>query len=149
MSKQYNLRLIKTRESYSTKRISQELGVHDRTVQEWYKEGLKPIEKKSPYLVMGYELKRFLEERQQKRKCKLQPDEFYCTKCRHAVKSTANDVRLAILQQTIGKKSFKAIIIKGICEKCNLRINRFSHTGKLKEVKQTFNVVEIGEQSND
>ena len=149
MSKIYNLRLIKTRESYSTKRISQELGVHPRTVQEWYKEGLLPIENKPPYRTMGYVIKKFLEKKLQKHKCQLQPEEFYCTKCRHAVRSTDNDVWIEISKRTIGRNGFKAMTMKGICENCNSRINRFSHTGKIEEIKQTFNVVEIGEQNND
>ena len=145
MSKLYNLRLIKTRESYTTKRIAQELGVHSRTVQEWYKKGLQPIENKLPYRTMGYEIKRFLEKELQKHKHKLQSDEFYCTKCRQAVKSTDNDVWIEISKRTIGKNSFKSMTIKGICENCNCKINRFSHTGKIEEVKQTFNVIEIME----
>lgn len=103
MSKNYKLRLIKTRESYTSKRISQELNVHQRTVQEWFKTGLKPIENKKPYLVMGYELKNFLEQKQENKKCKLKPDEFYCTKCREGVKSKGNDVQLEISTHTIGK----------------------------------------------
>ena len=145
MAKIYNLRLIKTRESYSTKRISQEIEVHPRTIQEWYKEGLQPIENKRPYLVMGYEIKRFLEKKLQKHKCKLKPYEFYCTKCRHAVRSINNDVWIEISKRTIGKNGFKAMTIKGICENCNSRINRFSHTGNLEEVKKLFDVVEIQE----
>ena len=139
MSKIYNLRLIKTRESYSTKRISQELGVHPRTVQEWYKEGLLPIENKPPYRTMGYVIKKFLEKKLQKHKCQLQPEEFYCTKCRHAVRSTDNDVWIEISKRTIGISRVISWIF----------INRFSHTGKIEEIKQTFNVVEIGEQNND
>ncbi|MFH0702698.1 MAG: hypothetical protein V2B14_04070 [bacterium] len=146
MAKTYNLRLIKTRESYSTKRISQELGVHARTVQEWYKEGLNPIENTRPYLVMGYELKQFLEKKIQRRKTKLQPDEFYCTKCREAVRPTDNDVWVEISERTIGNQGFKAMTVKGVCENCNSRINRFSHTEKFDEVKQIFDVIEIMEQ---
>lgn len=85
MSKTYKLKVIKTRESYTTKRISEELNVHPRTIQYWYKEGLKTLDNKKPFLVMGYELKAFLEKKQKERKCTLKPDEFYCTKCRRAV----------------------------------------------------------------
>jgi len=149
MAKNYLLKNIKTRESYTTKRISQDVNVHPRTVQEWYKEGLQPIENQRPYLVMGYEIKRFLEKKLQKHKCKLQPDEFYCTKCREAVRPTDNDVWIEISSRTIGNQGYKALTVKGVCENCNSRINRFSHAGKLKEIQEMFNVIEIGEQNND
>lgn len=145
MSKNYLLKNIMTRESYTSKRIAQDLGVHPRTVQGWFQEGLQPIENKKPFLVMGYELKRFLEQKLKKRKTSLQPEEFYCTKCREAVRPTDNDVWIEISERTIGNQGFRAMTVKGICENCNSKINRFSHTGKLEEVKQTFNAIEIGE----
>lgn len=145
MSKTYVIKNIKTRESYTTKRISQEIGVHPRTVQEWVKEGLKPIENSSPYYFMGYEIKRFLEEKLKSRKIKLNPDEFYCTKCRKAVRPTDKDVWISVSSRTIGNQGFKATTVKGICENCNSRINRFSHTGRVDEVKRLFNVIEIEE----
>lgn len=145
MSKTYKTKNIKTRESYTTKRIAQEIGVHQRTVQEWIKQGLIPIENSRPYYFMGYELKKFLEGKLGKRKTKLQADEFYCTKCREAVRPTDNDAWLVISQRTIGKQGFKAITIKGICENCNSKINRFSHSGNLEAIKETFNVVDIEE----
>lgn len=145
MKKNYNLRLIKTRESYTSKRISQELEVHPRTVQNWFQEGLQPVENKRPFLVMGYELKQFLEKKLATRKTSLLPYEFYCTKCRKAVKPTNNNVQLVISERTIGNQGFRAMTVKGICENCNSKINRFSHTGKLEEIKQKFNVIETGE----
>lgn len=143
--KNYVLKNLKTRESYSTKRISQEIKVHPRTVQSWFKEGLQPIENKKPFLVMGYELKRFLEEKLKGRRTKLNPDEFYCTKCREAVRPTDKDVWISVSCRTIGNQGFKSMTVKGICENCNSKINRFSHTGKLEELKCLFNVIEIEE----
>ena len=144
MKKNYNLRLIKTREAYTTAKICELLNVHERTVQEWYKEGLKKLNEQKPFLVMGHELKRFLEKKLKSRKTKLSPDEFYCTKCRKGVKPT-NNVSIIVSVNSIGNKGYKAMTIKGICENCNSKLNRFSHTGKLEDVKQMFNVIEGGE----
>lgn len=142
MPKMFNTKKIKTRESYLTKGICELLGVHPRTVQAWIKEGLKTINEQKPFLIMGYDLKEFLDEKNTKRKHRLEKNEFYCTKCRHGVRSTDNDVWLEISDYTIGKEGFNALIIKGVCENCGSRLNRFSHTGKLDEIKQAFNVVE-------
>lgn len=145
MKKNYNLRLIKNRESYLFRQICEFLNIHPRTVQAWKQQGLPIINNEKPYLVMGYDLKEFLSKKQKDRKCKLQANEFYCTKCREAVRSTDNDVWIEVSEKTIGKQGFKEFVIKGICEFCNSKLNRFSHEGKLGQIKDTFNVVNLGE----
>ncbi len=144
MAKIYNLRLIKQRESYSLKQISELLNVHIRTVQTWKQEGLNIINQDKPYLVMGYDLKEFLSKRNDKRKIKLQSNEFYCTKCREAVRSTDNQVWFECSGRNIGKQGFKEIVIKGICEFCNTKINRFSHSGLIDSIQNSFEVVDFG-----
>ena len=149
MAKNLNLRLIKQRESYSLKQITELLKVHLRTVQAWKQEGLPTINNEKPYYVMGYELKDFLSKKFAKRRIKLQSNEFYCTKCREAVRSTDNKVSLQTSGKFIGKQGFKELVIKGICEFCNSKLNRFSHSGKLEEIKNTFNVVDFGGLINE
>ena len=145
MAKRYKTRLIKRRESYSFKQICELFGVHERTVQGWKQEGLKIINDSKPHLVPGADLKEFLMKKQANRKTKLQSNEFYCTKCRQAVRSTDNEVFLVLSGKTIGKDQMKEIVIKGACEYCNTRINRFSHEGKLQEIKENFDVVNLDE----
>lgn len=144
MAKKYKTKLIKTRESYTSKQISVLLNVHPKTVQLWVKECLPTITNK-PILIMGFDLKQFLDNKQKNRKCKLEPDEFYCTKCRKAVRSTDNDVWIEYTNKTIGKNNYKEIVIKGICDECLTKVNRFSHSGKLEEIKEHFDVVTIEE----
>ncbi len=149
MSKTYNIRLVKYRESYTLKQISETLSVHPRTVQEWRKEGLKTISTEKPFLIMGYDLKEFLNKKLQSRKTKLEANQFYCTKCRNAVRSKNNEVHLASLNKTIGNQGFKGLIVKGICQECGTKLNKFSHDGRLQELKSTFNITNIGEYENE
>lgn len=149
MSKNLNLRLIKQRESYSLKQISELLNVHIRTVQAWKQEGLPTINQEKPYLVMGYDLKEFLSKKFAKRRIKLQSNKFFCTKCREAVRSTENQVWLQTSGKSIGKQGFKELVIKGICEFCNSKLNRFSHSGRLEEIKTNFGVVDFGGLNNE
>lgn len=144
MAKKYNTRLIKIRESYNSKQASELLNTHIKTVQRWVQQGL-PVITNKPILIMGYDLKMFLDKKQQDRKCKLEPSEFYCTKCRKAVKSVNNEVRLDLTGKTIGKKTHRELVIKGVCSNCATKINRFSHEGKLQEIQKTFNVTNIEE----
>lgn len=149
MGKNYNIRLIKYRESYTLKQISETLNVHPRTVQEWRHEGLKTISSEKPFLVMGYDLKEFLKEKIKSRKIKLEVNQFYCTKCRCAVISKDNIVQLVSLNKTIGNQGFRCLTIKGICQECGTKLNKFSHEGKLQELKNTFIITNIGGYKND
>lgn len=149
MGKTYNIRLIKHRESYTLKQISETLNVHPRTVQEWRKEGLKTISTEKPFLVMGYDLKEFLNQKLKSRKTKLEANQFYCTKCRNAVTSKNNEVHLVSLEKTIGNQGFKGLIVKGICQECGTKLNKFSHEGRIQDLKNTFTITNIGEYANE
>ena len=149
MGKNYNIRLIKHRESYTLKQISETLHVHPRTVQEWRGEGLKTISTEKPFLVMGYDLKEFLNKKLQSRKIKLEANQFYCMKCRNAGTSKNNEVHLASLNKTIGNQGFRGLIVNGICQECGTKLNKFSHEGRLEELKNTFKITNIGEYENE
>ena len=149
MAKKLKLKLIKTRESYSTRRLAQTLDVHIRTIQEWKTQGLKPLPNTTPLLFMGFEVKNFLQERQKTNKVKLQKNQFYCVKCRKAVSSKDNKVLLIETQKLIGKEQLSEVVIKGNCEFCGCKLNRFSHIGKLPEIKESFNVVNTGNFENE
>ena len=142
MAKKYNTRLIKTRESLTSKQIAELFNLHPKTIQLWVKDGLITISNK-PILIMGYDLKEYLDSKQNDRKCKLESDEFYCTKCRKAVRSIDNDVWLELTGKTIGKNQYKEIVIKGVCDECHTRVNRFSHEGRIEEIKENFDVVNL------
>lgn len=140
MSKKYNLRLIKSRESYSFKEISKLFNMHVRTVQLWRQNGLKVINDSRPFLVMGFELKDYLAKHIKSRKQKLSPNEFYCVKCRKPVTSINNIASLHYTGQTIGSNHYSELIIQGECYYCQSRINRFSHEGQMLEIKQNFQI---------
>lgn len=144
MAKKFNTRLIKTRESYTTKDISKLLNVHPKTVQLWVKEGLPSITEK-PIFVKGFKLKAFLDNKQQKRKCKLEADEFYCIKCRKAVRPNDKVVWLELTGKTLGRNNLREIVIKGVCDECLTRINRFAHEGLLEQITNSFEVINMEE----
>ena len=149
MKKNYKIKLIKRRHSYIYEQIQELFGVTERTVSTRKKEGLKVYSDSKPYLVMGYDLIEFLKKKLQSRRMKLNSNEFFCAKCRHGVRSTDNNVWFQLTGKTIGNYGFKEIVIKGICEFCNSKLNRFSHSGKLEEIKNNFNVIDFGGLENE
>jgi Zn finger protein HypA/HybF involved in hydrogenase expression len=124
------------------KEVSQLLNVHERTVQCWKNEGLKSLTTSKPFLFMGFELKQFLAQKKELTNVKLEPNQFYCTKCRKAVSAKDSKVILKHTNKALGNKGFEEVIIQGYCEICSTRINRFSHSGKLAEIKNVFTVKE-------
>lgn len=144
MKKNYKTRLIKHRHSYTFEEITKLLNIHPRTIQTWKQEGLNAIDSTKPYLVMGYDLQDFLNKKMQSRKTKLETNQFYCTKCRKAVSSKLNQVWLKLTGKTIGKYEHQEAIITGKCETCGTNLNRFSHSGKLNEIKESFDVIDFG-----
>jgi len=129
----YNSRLIKSRRSYNITEMASLLGVDRKTCQRWIKQdGLKVIEKgENPLLIMGADLISFLKERKKQRRCELKEDEFFCIKCRRAVKARMGSEEVVKTGKKIGKNDLEQFKKTGFCEICNTKLNRF-----LRGVKQ-------------
>lgn len=126
MSK-YNLHLIKSRRSYSISEISSLFDINRKTCHRWLKnEGLKVIEKNvNPLLVMGMDLIDFLKKKKAEKKVVLGKDEFFCVKCRRAVKAKTESEKTIKTGKKIGKANLEQFKKTGICEVCETQVNRF------------------------
>ena len=127
MSGRYNIRLIKERRSYSPQDISDLLGISKWTCFRWIKKGLKVLDPTTKHLlVMGIDLKYFLNKMQSKRKIKLQKNEYYCFSCRRAVKAKLGSEQVIMTGKKIGKQNRSQQMKKGLCENCNTKLNRLA-----------------------
>ncbi|MGB4113869.1 MAG: hypothetical protein WBK15_12595 [Yoonia sp.] len=93
MAKRVSAQRVKIHRQYTYESAADAVGVTDQTVRSWRKEGLVVLDSKKPHLILGHELKQFIENRTQKKCGKLGPDEFYCMKCsanRHAYGAMAD-----------------------------------------------------------
>jgi hypothetical protein len=134
--RKYNTHLIKQTLSYSTQDIVSLFGLHKRTVQEWYIQGLLRIDDRKPFLVLGFNLKEFLDKRQGSRKRHCQPNEFFCMKCRASRTSWENVVDIKFLNE-------KRLMIIGLCAQCNTPLNKISSPRKLDDLHKIFVVQKI------
>lgn len=75
---------VKQSASYDAGEIAKLFGIHPNTVRHWLKGGLKPIDDRRPVLVHGATLKAFISEKQQAKRQKCAPGEFFCFRCRGA-----------------------------------------------------------------
>jgi hypothetical protein len=134
--RKYNPNLVKLRHSYTLAEIAEVYGVHTRTVQSWRKRGLKAIDETSkPYLVIGEDIRGFLEENSQKRKHPLRPGEFFCPRCQRPRNSLQDHFSVEITNRKLGKKC-KQSIIRGTCDVCLCKLFRFSSDRKVQELKE-------------
>jgi len=130
-----NNSLIRCRREYSYKEIAELFNIHIRTVQIWRKRGLNILNGTSkPILILGSELKRFLQEERRKKRRTLEIDEFYCTRCNEPRKSIPDKIKVELTGRLIGHGK-KQILIRGICILCSCSLCKFSSEDKIKEFK--------------
>ncbi|WP_417605572.1 DNA-binding protein [Primorskyibacter flagellatus] len=82
MAKRVSARRVKIHRQYTYDSAADAVGVTPHTVRAWRPAGLAVLDSQKPHLILGRELKRFLESRLPKTSRKLAPDEFYCMSCR-------------------------------------------------------------------
>ena len=68
--------------SYSVAETARLFGVHRNTVRGWIKAGLPVIPLGREQIILGEELRGFLQRRQSARRTKTPPGALYCFKCR-------------------------------------------------------------------
>ncbi len=127
----YDTRLICIGLSYSVQEIAELYGLHKNAVLRWIKGGLPVIDDKKPYLIHGSELVAYLKNKQQGRKRKCQPDEFFCCKCRAPRKALENLADITIRNEI-------KLSISGLCAVCNTQMHRVGTVKKLAEYQKIF-----------
>lgn len=116
-AKRINPRLAKIHHSFDVKELSDLLGVHKRTVQNWISAGLPTVEGTRPMLILGSEFQNWWAKRRKAAKRPLQPGQFYCFKCR-AGRAPANGVTEYIPINAVTGN------LKAVCEACGTMMYR-------------------------
>lgn len=133
MAKRLNPNLAKIHRNYTIEEIATLLSVHKNTVRSWVKGGLPTNDDKKPMLILGSELRLFLQSKRgiNKRKCK--PFELYCLRCRTPQVPAGNMVDYEPSNELLG-------CLIGICPVCNSIINKFSSIAKLELIKDKLEI---------
>src|SRR3989344_8949580 len=128
-----NPRLAKIHRNYTVEEIANLLGVHRNTVREWGKRGLPTSDQKRPFLVLGRDLRAFLQARRAKNKRPCQPGEIYCVRCR-APKAPAGDMaEYQTMTETLGN-------LIAICPDCGSIMNRRVSLAKLEHIRGQMDI---------
>ena len=122
----YSLSKIRRRTAYDPQEIGQLLKVNRKTIFRWFKEGLAMIDlTKTPKLVMGSDLKAFIQAKRDAKQVKLSWNEFYCFHCRKAVLAKRGSEQTTKTGKKIGAGNRDQEIISGLCKECGGPVARF------------------------
>ena len=122
----FPIRPIKRRKLYKTKDAAKVLNCCDATIHRMVKNGLPVLDLDSrPFYIMGSDLLAYIKKKNGKFKVQLQPDELFCVNCKKGVKSKPDYFEIKFTQRKMGK-SDRQVLLKGRCENCNTRLNKFS-----------------------
>ncbi len=126
-------RRIKIHRSYTVEDAAKILGVHKNSVRQWIKQGLPIIDERRPTLLLGMDIRTFLDNRKAKRKHRLLAGEFYCFKCRAPKTAYGGIADYIVTSTTLGN-------LKGLCPDCETIMNRRTSWANLNHVKGNLEV---------
>ena len=112
-----NFRLIKLHRSYAIEEAAQVLGVHKNTVRNWIAEGLPVFASTRPALILGTDLRTFLDRRRKQSKRPCPPGTLFCLKCRTPSRPALDMVEFASHSPTGGN-------LRALCETCGTMMHQ-------------------------
>lgn len=133
MPKSLNPNRVKIHRNYTVEEAAYLLEVHKNTVRTWIKEGLPVCDERRPTLILGLQLRTYLQEKRKSRKQKCRIDEMYCMRCRTPQRPAGDMVDLA-------PASASANRLTGLCPNCGSLMNRFASDASLERIKEKLDV---------
>jgi hypothetical protein len=133
MAKHPNPNLAKIHRNYTVEDVASLFSVHKNTVRLWVKDGLAINDDKRPMLILGADLKDYLQSKRnlKKRKCLL--FEIYCVRCRSPQLPAENMVDYEPINNSMGR-------LIGLCPSCNGIINKYFNVTKLVQIQGKLDI---------
>jgi transposase-like protein len=133
MAKRPNPNLVKIHRNYTVEEVADLFSVHKNTVRSWIKDGLETNDDKRPMLILGSDLKRYLQSKRKSKKRKCLLFEIYCLRCRSPQVPAENMVDYESINSNVG-------CLIGICPSCTGIINKFFNIAKLEQIKDKLDI---------
>ena len=131
--KRINPRLIKLHRPYSIDEAARALGAHKNTVRGWITDGLQITDSGRPTLILGHELRRYLENKRKASKRPCGPGQFYCFKCRQPMRAALGMVDYLPRNSLAGN-------LKAICEGCGAIMHRATRLASIPLIMPNIDV---------
>jgi DNA-binding transcriptional MerR regulator len=133
MAKRPNPNLAKIHRNYTVEEVANLFSVHKNTVRLWVKDGLATNDDKRPTLILGFNLKHYLQLKRNSTKRKCLPFEIYCVRCRLPQLPAENMVDYEPINFRMGR-------LIGLCPSCNGIINKYFNIAKLEQIQDKLDV---------
>ena len=112
-----NPRLVKIHRNFTVSETAETLKVHKNTVRAWLKSGLPALDERHPVLILGRDLRSYLESRRQTSKCPCPAGTMFCLKCRVPSHPAEDMVDYVFLSPKSGN-------LRGLCALCGTLMHR-------------------------
>lgn len=132
-TKRLNPRLSKIHRSYTVEEVAKLYGVHKKTVRNWIKNGLPVFNEVRPLLILGTDLRLFLQQKRDKSRSQCKEGEMYCLKCRAPRKPNTEAVKFIQSEHGIGRMFAR-------CSRCGSKVNKFYSLRQLESLRREFNM---------
>ncbi|MBL6987055.1 MAG: helix-turn-helix domain-containing protein [Methylobacter sp.] len=133
MAKRPNPNLAKIHRNYTVEEVANLFSVHKNTVRLWVKDGLATNDDKRPMLILGSDLKHYLQSKRKVNKRKCLPFEIYCVRCRLPQIPAENMVDYEPVNSSMGR-------LIGLCPCCSGIINKYFNIAKLEQIQDKLDI---------
>jgi len=133
MPKQLNPNLAKIHRNYTVEEVASLFGIHKNTVRGWIKAGMPVCDDRRPTLILGHELRGYLQCKRKERKKRCKPFELYCMRCRLPKRPAENMVDFTPINGNTGR-------LVGICPDCETLMNRYASEASLGQIQEHLDV---------
>ena len=129
----HNPNRAKIHRNYTVEEIAELFDTHKNTVRNWVKRGLPAMNEKRPLLILGYELRAYLQKRRTKNKKTCKINELYCMRCRTPQMPAGNMADLTCITEKIGN-------LEAICPHCHAMMNKRVSIAKLDQINEKIDI---------
>ena len=119
MAKRVSARKVKIHNQYTYDQAAYALGVSVQTVRLWRRSGLPVLDSQKPHLILGFALKDFLGNRQNKPERRLARDQFLCMACNAPTRAYGGMADYLPYTATRGR-------LEALCEVCHGPCGKFA-----------------------
>lgn len=128
-----NYRLVKIHRNYTVAEVASLLNMHKNTVRRWIKDGLTIIDDKRPKLILGQDLRVFLQAHRVKKKQRCKQGQLFCVRCRSPKFPAGNMADYSPLTEKSG-------CLTAICPDCESIMNQYVSLARISEIYEKIDV---------
>lgn len=133
MVKRVNPRNIKIHQAYEIDQAACALGVSIPTIRGWIRKGLPAMRAQKPFLIIGADLREYIENTRKNAKVPLEANQLYCLRCRKPRTPLGNMLDYVPINSERGR-------LVGLCSVCEGTLNRFASRSSLPDLAKIFDV---------